>query len=318
MKWRKRGLIFDFDQSDFVGDYVGFSQSPQVLYFDDYVRVYFSTRQRTDSDKFISIVQYVDMDKDFGSILGRSTHDVVALGKLGTFDEHGIFPFSVFRHAEQVWGYSNGWSRRKSVSVETGIGLAISCDEGQTFEKVGNGPVLSASLEHPYLVCDPFVRVFDDVFHMWYIYGTSWKVFEPGGEPERTYVIAHATSADGLNWVKEGRPIITQKHPDECQALPTVIQLGSRYHMMFCHRHAFDFRDNPKNAYRIGYAYSDDLVTWTRDDANCGIEVGPESWDADMMCYPHLCSDNGKVYMLYNGNEFGRHGFGLAELESEV
>jgi hypothetical protein len=34
-----------------------------------------------------------------------------------------------------------------------------------------------------------------------------------------------------------------------------------------------------------------------------------------MLCYPHVFELNAKVYMLYNGNEFGRYGFGLAELE---
>lgn len=317
MKWRKLGQIFDFEQSGFGADYIGFAQSPQALVFQDYVRIYFSTRQRTENGKFVSIVQYVDMDKGFKTILNRSAHTVVPLGKLGTFDEHGIFPFSVFRHAGQVWGYSNGWNRRKAVSVDTGIGLAISSDDGETFKKFGDGPVLTASLYEPYLVCDPFVRVFDDVYHMWYIYGTGWKVYQEGQEPDRTYVITHATSADGVNWVKEGRPIITQKHADECQALPTVIQIGSRYHMMFCHRHSFNFRTNPANAYRIGYAYSDDLINWTRDDAHCGIEVTPGAWDSEMQCYPHLFACDGKVYMLYNGNEFGRQGFGLAELANE-
>jgi hypothetical protein len=33
-----------------------------------------------------------------------------------------------------------------------------------------------------------------------------------------------------------------------------------------------------------------------------------------MQCYPHVFECDGKVYLLYNGNEFGRYGFGLAEL----
>lgn len=317
MKWRKIGQIFNFDQSGFGMDYVGFAQSPQVLVCNELVRIYFSTRQRTPNGKFVSMVQYVEMDRSFTGIQGRSKHTVIQLGKLGTFDEHGIFPFCVFRHAGRVWGYSNGWSRRRSVSVETGIGLAVSEDGGQTFDKFGDGPVLTASLHEPYLVCDPFVRVFGGTFHMWYIYGTSWKVFQPGDEPDRTYVIAHATSSDGVNWVKDGRSIIEQKYPDECQALPTVIQIGSRYHMLFCRRNSFDFRTNPANSYRLGYAYSNDLSEWVRDDANCGIDVSPGGWDSDMMCYPHLFEWDGKVYLLYNGNEFGRYGFGLAQLESD-
>ncbi|HMG68103.1 MAG TPA: hypothetical protein VK588_10465, partial [Chitinophagaceae bacterium] len=67
--------------------------------------------------------------------------------------------------------------------------------------------------------------------------------------------------------------------------------------------------------YRIGYAYSEDLVNWTRNDDLLGIGVTEGSWDSDMMCYPHIFSCEGKIYLLYNGNEFGRFGFGLAVLE---
>jgi len=317
MKWRRIGQIFDFAGSDFSGEFAGFAQSPQALVLDDRVRFYFSTRPPAENGKFVSVVQYVDLSKDFRTVLGRSRGTVVPLGKLGTFDEHGIFPFSVFRHGDAVWGYSNGWNRRKSVSVDTAIGLAISQDGGHSFTKHGDGPVLGPSLHEPYLVCDPFVRVFDGVFHMWYIYGTGWKSAGPGQQPERTYVIAHATSHDGIEWHKEGRPIITQKHPEECQALPTVIQLGTRYHMLFCHRHTFGFRTDPKRGYRLGHAWSDDLVHWQRDDARCGLAPSAGAWDSDMVCYPHLFACDGKTYLAYNGNNFGRAGFGLAELESE-
>lgn len=69
-----------------------------------------------------------------------------------------------------------------------------------------------------------------------------------------------------------------------------------------------------KKGYRIGYAYSDDLINWTRDDDNVGITTTEGDWDSDMMCYPNLVEVNGKIYLLYNGNEFGQYGFGVAEL----
>ena len=317
MRWRKLGQVFDFATSGFEEEFSGFAQSPQALVFADRVRFYFSTRPESTDGKYVSVVQYVDMTRDLGSVIRRSESSVVPLGALGTFDEHGIFPFSVFRHGDEVWGYSNGWNRRKSVSVDTAIGLAISKDGGETFQKIGPGPVLGPSLHEPFLVCDPFVRVFDGVFHMWYIHGIRWSRRPEGGTPERTYVIAHATSGDGIEWVREARPIIPQFDPDECQALPTVIQIGSRYHMMFCHRGTFDFRNDPAMGYRLGYAWSDDLVQWHRADEDAGIDMTPGEWDGDMMCYPHLFAVDDQVYLAYNGNSFGRQGFGLAALESE-
>jgi len=103
--------------------------------------------------------------------------------------------------------------------------------------------------------------------------------------------------------------------PDESQALPSIAEINGRYHMFFCYRQSFDFRKNKYRGYRIGHAYSDDLINWTRDDENPLLEVSSEEWDADMQCYPHVFECDGAVYLLYNGNEFGRHGFGLAALE---
>ena len=85
--------------------------------------------------------------------------------------------------------------------------------------------------------------------------------------------------------------------------------------MFFCYRQSFDFRDNRERGYRIGHAWSDDLANWTRDDENPQIDVTPDAWDSDMLCYPHAFECDGKVCLLYNGNEFGRAGFGLAVLE---
>jgi hypothetical protein len=240
-------------------------------------------------------------------------------GKLGCFDEHGIFPMNVLRVGDKIFGYTNGWTRRVSVSVETGIGFAISHDQGQTFQRVGNGPVLSASLKEPVLVGDPFVQKYDGVFHMWYLFGLGWKKYSDTTPPDRIYKIAHATSYDGLNWVKdEGIKIIPDKlNEDECQALPTVIFHRNTYHMYFCYRSSVDFRKNRENGYRIGYAYSNDLKNWTRADELAGITVSKDEWDSDMQCYPHIFSLNNKVYLLYNGNEFGKYGFGIAELTEE-
>lgn len=318
MQWKKLGKIFDPRDHSLPNDCEEFAQSPQALTFKDFTRIYFSTRQKDIlNGKFLSHVAYVDMTHDLKSIISVSTKPVIELGKLGCFDEHGIFPINVLHHQGKVYAYTCGWSRRVSTSVETGIGFATSNDGGETFTKLGDGPILGASLREPFLVGDAFVRHFRGQFHMWYMFGTSWKVFEEKGVPERIYKIGHATSNDGIVWCKtqEGQPVIPDKlNAEESMALPTVVSLFGRYHMFFCYRESCDFRTNTKRGYRIGYASSDDLVSWTRDDELGGLNISGEGWDSDMMCYPHVYQTNDKVYMLYNGNEFGRYGFGAAEL----
>lgn len=316
MNWRKLGKIFDPTNYKLPNGCFDFAQSPQALVYDNFVRIYFSTRQKDEVGKYLSHVAFVDMDKNFSSIINVSTDTVIKLGNLGCFDEHGIFPINPVRDDDRIIAYTCGWSRRASVSIETAIGLVVSHDDGLTFERIGEGPVLASSINEPFLVGDGFVRKFVGVYHMWYIYGVRWIDTKKEEGPARVYKIAHATSKDGVVWQKEGREIISNKLDiDECQALPTVIERGGKYHMFFCYRHATDFRKNKDRGYKIGYAFSKDLINWTRDDDNVGITVSAEGWDSDMMCYPNVFECEGKVYMLYNGNEFGRLGFGLAVLE---
>jgi hypothetical protein len=318
VKWKKLGKIFDPTKFNLANDCTQFAQSPQALVFDDFVRIFFSTRSVDKTNgKYLSHIAFVDMNQNMRDVIGVSRHTVIELGKLGCFDEHGIFPMNVLWHGECVYGYTCGWSRRVSVSVETAIGLAISRDNGHSFQRIGDGPILATSLREPCLVGDPFVKVFRNVHHMWYIFGTGWKRFSVNAAPDRTYKIGHAVSDDGVIWVKEeGRRVIDDRlGADESQALPSVIQIGRTYHMFFCYRQSHDFRTNRARSYRIGHAHSDDLVDWTRNDDDPGLDVTDGDWDSDMLCYPHVFECKGKVYLLYNGNEFGRYGFGLAVLE---
>lgn len=317
MRWKKLGRIFNPIEHKLTNNCVEFSQSPQALVFDDFVRIYFSTREvDSKNGKFLSHISFIDMSKDFKKILNISKETVIKLGGLGAFDEHGIFPINIIKVKDKVFAYTCGWSRRVSVSVETSTGLAISDDNGLTFKKIGNGPVLTSSTNEPFLVGDSFVRVFENIYHMWYIFGTSW-IDTKDEEAARVYKIGHAISKDGINWEKEeGKQIISDwLNSNECQALPTILFHNNRYHMYFCYREATGFRKDKNRGYRLGYAYSDDLINWTRDEKNIGIGFSEVGWDSEMMCYPHLFKCDDKIYLLYNGNEFGRYGFGIAVLD---
>ena len=233
MRWRKLGKVFDPRDVTLPAGCRAFAQSPQVIEFPDFLRVYFSTRSIDDATgKYRSHVAWVDMDRSLRHVLRVADVEALTLGGLGCFDEHGIFPMSVVRHGDEIWAYTTGWSRRVAVSVETAIGLAISQDEGATFVRTGPGPVMAASVHEPFLVGDGFARVVDGTFHMWYIFGTEWRRAAPGGQAERTYKIGHAVSRDGVAWTREeGRPVVADREPGaprghrDRRALPHVLLL---------------------------------------------------------------------------------------------
>ncbi len=79
----------------------------------------------------------------------------------------------------------------------------------------------------------------------------------------------------------------------------------------------YSYRKGDGTKYRIGYAHSNDGLHWTRKDNEVGIDVSKEGWDFEMICYPFVFDWKGNRYMLYNGNAYGKEGFGLAILEQD-
>lgn len=313
-KWKKIGQIFDTTKITDKYWLHSHAQCTSTLIFDNFVRVYFSSRPpKDDNDQFVSYTSFVDLDRnDLTKILHVADKPILELGELGTFDEFGIYPTCVTKINNIPYLYYAGWTRLQSVFADVAIGVAISYD-GNTFEKIGKGPIMAKTLTEPFQVSGPKVRMFDDKFYMFYLAGTKWILNEQG-KSETFYKIRMATSEDGIKWNRNAVNILNDVLDDECQAGPDVFYKDRKYHMYFSYRYGLDFRNNDR-CYRIGYAYSNDLINWVRDDENVGISLSKDGWDSKDMHYPHVFELDGNHYMLYNGNDFGKYGFGLAILE---
>ena len=316
--WRKLGKVFT--PQDVVGRVwlKEFAQAPATLIFDDFVRVYFSCRPPMDENgQYVSYSAFVDLDRaDLVKVLRVSDRPILELGGLGEFDEFGTYPVSVIREGPAVKAYYAGWTRCESVPFNVAIGMAVSDDDGVTFKKSGNGPILTYSPDEPFVLSGPKIRKFDGTFYLWYIAGRKWKTVDARAEP--VYKIRLATSTDGVLWKKVNTDIIDSRiEEDEAQASPDVYFANGNYHMFFCYRYSSQYRGKEKG-YRIGYASSKDLLHWVRDDNKAGIAVSESGWDSEMISYPHVFEVDGATYMLYLGNQVGRCGFGLAILDGEL
>ena len=317
-RWHKLGHIFDPRDITDRPWLKEFAQAPATLILKDRVRVYFSCRPPVDANgQYVSRSAWVDLDRhDLSCVLEVAAKPILALGDIGTFDEFGTYPVSVARDGDRVVAYYAGWTRCRSVPFNTAIGMACSHDDGRSFTKAGPGPVLGYSPDEPFVLSGPKVRRWNDEWHLFYIAGRRWIL--DGDRPEPIYRIRMATSSDGVTWAKANRDLIpTRLGDDEAQASPDVFRGRERFHMFFCYRHGTDYR-NHERGYRIGYAHSDDLLHWRREDARAGLEVSADGWDAEMVSYPHVFELDGSIYMFYLGNQVGRWGFGLARLDGTL
>jgi len=287
------------------------AQVPTVLPLADRFRVFVSSRPRPG----LSLTGFVDLDPDEPSrVIQWSANPILGVGPPGAFDEHGVMPSSVVVDGNEVRLYYSGWSRLGGAApYHNTTGLAVSHDGGLSFKRVCPGPVLDRAPAEPFSATSPWVLQAAGEWHAFYSSGLGWV--NVAGRLEHFYDIRHAISADGVHWQRPEGPAIPQRFPQEALTRPTILKAADgRWSMWFCHRGSADFRVGA-DAYRLGYASSTDLLHWRRDDAVAGLLPSETGWDSEMVAYPCVVEAFGQRWMFYNGNGFGRDGFGLAVFE---
>jgi hypothetical protein len=313
MHWIKKGLLFTIHKQTPLRH--SHASVPFVESIDaQTLRILFSSRdQQGRSRPFAGFLKV----SDSGELeLSRiEEQPILELGKLGTFDDNGIMPFWVVEQKQQRFLYYIGWNPAVTVPYRIAIGLAISKDGGRSYERLFEGPILDRSLQEPYFVSTPCVMYQDGIWKMWYLSCSSWEVI--GNRPEPRYRIKYAESHDGVRWSLTGCVCIDYDSETEAITRPCVRYENNRYRMWYSYRRVDGYRTDPTKSYRLGYAESNDGITWTRKDSSVGITRSETGWDSEMICYSHVVDHGGRRYLFYNGNGFGQSGIGYAILDQE-
>jgi predicted GH43/DUF377 family glycosyl hydrolase len=301
MRWRKLGRVFCPESlAPWMRSHAA---NPVAEVLDDRLcRVYFSTRDGSNR----SSIAYLELDpREPTRPLRVAEEPVLSPGRVGTFDDSGASMGCLVLAGGVRHLYYLGWNLGVTVPWRNSIGLAVSRNGGP-FVRISEAPVLDRGHADPFSVSYPWVLVERGRWRMWYGSNLDWG-------PEQTdmaHLIKYAESDDGIAWRREGRIAIPFKSPDEyAMSKPCVLKDGARYRMWYSYR---------GSAYRIGYAESDDGLSWRRLDERSGIGVSAEGWDSEAVCYPCVFDCAGQRYMLYNGNRYGLTGFGMAVLDDDA
>jgi len=261
--------------------------------------VYFSCRDKHNR----SHIGYVDVDiRPPLKVLAIADKPLLAPGEIGTFDDSGVSLSCIKVINGRKLLYYLGWNLGVTVPWRNAIGLAIYNEATQKFVRYSKAPIMDRHHVDPYSISYPFVLEDDGVYRMWYGSNLSWG---PRQE-DMAHLIKYAESDDGVHWRREGRIALHFKDPSEyAMSRPFVIKENGLYKMWYSYR---------GKVYRIGYAESLDGLIWERKDEQVGIDVSESGWDSETIEYPFPFDHQGERYMLYNGNGYGKTGFGLAVL----
>jgi hypothetical protein len=308
LKWIKKGLIFCPS-----GEYEWSKSHAQVpvvdVINDDIWRIYYTTRD----SKQRSRISYIEVEAgNPQNILYKHDKPVIDIGSPGCFDDCGAMCSSLVKFEHKIYMYYIGWNVRNTVSYHLSIGLAVSEDGGQTFSKLYTGPLLDRNFIEPYMCGTCYVLFEEEKWKIWYTSGTKWETVMNKSEPY--YDIKYAESDNGIEWARTGKTAIYYNHNREALGVPSVIHDNNLYRMWYSYRNVSGYRVDKRNSYHIGYAESTNGVDWVRMDENVGIDLSPNDndWDSQMIAYARVFRYKGTLYMLYNGNGFGKTGLGYA------
>lgn len=300
--WKKLGLIYVANgKQDWATSHAYIPTS--LMLDEERIRVYVAF---LDSHK-VGRIGFVDIDASNPlHILKISNQPVLDIGQAGAFDDNGVTPICILKYLDKLYLYYVGWQLGVKVRYYLFMGLAISEDGGDSFQRYWRVPILERSNEELFVRTAAHVHFKDNKWKMWYIAGDRW--IDVHGKQVPTYNMRYLESSDGIHWGKQGIVCLELANNDEYGfGRPFVIEEGGLYKMWYSIR-------TIGKGYRMGYAESLDGKNWMRKDDELGIDVSASGWDSQTISMACIQKTKYGTYMFYNGNNYGETGFGVAVL----
>ena len=206
-----------------------------------------------------------------------------------------------------MWYTGQTWSKAPSAEGRedghSAIGYATSSN-GVDWVRQSSKPVLTAKApwEDVALMC-PHV--------LWDAKGGQWRMWYSGGAQYEPNAVGHATSKDGLHWVKDAANPVFRPDPHyewEKQRVAgiQVLREGEWFYAFY-----IGYRDIDHA--QIGLARSrDGLHHWERCPSNPILRATGSGFDADACYKPYAVYSGGKWMLWYNGRNAHLEQIGLA------
>jgi hypothetical protein len=296
--WRKLGLLFSPESSH--DKLISHAANPLPIWLEhDVYRVFYNGRDGCHR----SSVGAVDIDLVRRQVVGRCSGPVFEHGPESSYLGSGVSIGNCYHVAAERLMLFMGWRCPPGEHWRGEIGrLLVTADlELQLYDRA---PLLGLNREDPVSLSYPWVmEVGNQGYRMWYGSTVTWDA----GNGEMLHVIKHATSYDGQTWDRHGIAVPFEIGVAQAFSRPAVRFQSERGYEMW-----FSYRSGTGTPYRIGYAHSEDGQRFILALEQSGLDVSDSGWDSEMIEYPFVFQHRDQWYLLYNGNGYGKTGFGLA------
>lgn len=298
--WQKKGCLYNPEEYNNDPKLLTHAANPLAVHLEkDIYRIFFSGRDY----KNRSSVGAVDIDIVSQEIIYKHKKPFFTFGEDNSFYHAGVSIGCTYSTNAKRYMLFMGWQTPHNKHWRGDIGRLI-ITENAELELENESPLISSDSIDPISLSYPWIeKDSSGLYHMWYGSTLSWQ----STNNEMIHVFNHATSQDGDIWLKTGQAVPHIEGVAQAFSRPTVLPGENNTYEMW-----FSYRSGLGETYRIGYAKSITPEKWELDLPATGITISESGWDSEMIEYPFVFQHNNISYMLYNGNGFGKSGFGLA------
>lgn len=301
-RWDKIGLIYTLDdniKSEFLLTHA--SNPTAVEIKDGLFRVFFSGRDA----KNRSSISAFDLDMESFQVVNDFKKPLLEFDPNSSFFPDGISCSSVYKVKNIQYLTFMGWINKENEHWRGLIGRVRLGSELEILK--GSSEILlnlsdfdKVSLSYPFIIFE------NGLYKMYYGSTVEWK-YENN---EMLHVINYAESKDGHNFNPKGLAFPYISGVAQAFSRPTILIQGNEMHAWF------SYRGGNGDKYKIGYAVSNESNSWKLELSKNTIFTSNEGWDSEMVEYPYVFQYKKETFMLYNGNQYGKTGIGLAVMKS--
>jgi hypothetical protein len=274
---------------------------PTPWLLEDRIRVFYAT---CDADLRGRVV-FADLARTPPyAVIGVEERPALDLGPPGAFDCDGVNPSQVIAARGAIQLLYIGWRRDVDGAPYTLLtGLAQSRDGGRSFER-RRAPLLPATLTEPLFRTAPFATRGPGGWELLYIGGDRFLAGET--RPLPLYALRRMRSPRLDRWPAAGEALLA---PDLSRGeigfgRPVIWRPETGEPVLIVSRRTrlgYEMLQAPLSGVEAGRPAFSPVLGDGRDD-----------WDSDMTCFGAPLRVDGRDLLFYNGNQYGRTGFGIA------
>lgn len=271
---------------------------------DNQVRIFYTSQDNEDRGR----ISFFDINNEL-EIINTFDRPVIDIGDKNTFDQDGVGVMSIITIDEKLYLYYSGFQRFEKIRYKIFTGVAYSLNNGESFTKI-NKISIGTNTNKSNIQGGAVIIKIKNTYRLFYVEGHEFINLLNNNVP--SYDIKYIDSLDGINF--QGQSKILVDHNDFNDEIgygrPYVIfNKDKQIYQMF-----YSIRKKSLNGkYCSGYAESTDCEKWKRKDS-LAIKESFAGFDSENIQFLSVFEINNKQYALYNGNDYGIDGIGLAQI----